>query len=225
MALKTPILIINFKTYKESTGNNALKLARICDSLAKRTKKSIAIAVQPIDLQKISNAVSIPVFAQHIDGITYGAHTGHILAEDIKQAGSIGSILNHSEDQFMPKELKLASEKLKELKMQRVICANTPKKAKDIAKLTPEFIAIEPPQLIGGKISVSTAKPEIIKNTVDIVKKTSPKTKVLCGAGVHTAQDVKIALKLGAKGVLVASGIIKAKDQKKAILELINGFI
>jgi triosephosphate isomerase len=46
---------------------------------------------------------------------------------------------------------------------------------------------------------------------------------VLCGAGITTGEDLRAALDLGSEGVLLASGIIKAKDQRQALEELVSG--
>jgi len=224
MKLKTPVFIVNFKTYKESTGKNALSLAKICEKVAKKTGKEIVICVQPTDIKEISSKVSIPVFSQHIDGIEYGANTGHILPEAVLESKGAGSLLNHSEDQFEFEALKKASERMKGLGLLRVICANTPKKAEMIASLSPEFIAIEPPELIGTLVSVSKADPKVITDTVSLVKKINPNIKVLCGAGVATKDDVKKAIELGANGILIATAVVKAKDQRKALLDFVSAF-
>ena len=49
---------------------------------------------------KVAEAVEIPVFAQHIDPIKPGNSTGHILAESVKEAGAVGTLINHSERQL-----------------------------------------------------------------------------------------------------------------------------
>ena len=46
--------------------------------------------------------------------------------------------------------------------------------------------------------------------------------KVLCGAGVKNGGDVKAAIDLGAEGVLLASGVVKAKDPESVIRDLIR---
>ncbi|MBR9690187.1 triose-phosphate isomerase [Candidatus Woesearchaeota archaeon] len=222
--LKTPILIVNFKTYSHSTGENALKLAKICDEIAKKTGKSIAVAVLPEDINTISKQISIPVLAQHVDGIEYGSHTGHVLPESIKNHGAVGSLLNHSEDQYRFRDLKKATMRMKETGMISVICAASPRMSKKVAMLNPEFVAVELSELIGGDVSVSTAKPKIISKTVKIVKRKSPNTVVLCGAGVNSFDDVKKALELGAQGVLVASAIVKSENPKKVIEEMVGAF-
>jgi triosephosphate isomerase len=82
-----------------------------------------------------------------------------------------------------------------------------------------DFVAVEPPELIGGDISVSTANPELISDAVATIGA----GKVLVGAGIKNAEDVRIALKLGAVGVLVASGVVKAADPVAALEDLCKG--
>lgn len=221
--MKLPILVINFKTYSESTGENAVKLAKICEKVANETKKSIAVAVTAPDIYRVSQAVSIPVFAQHLDNVEPGAHTGSILLENLKQNGAAGTLMNHSEDQYRIDFLQKDVKKAKQSQLATIVCANNVQIAKAVAAFEPDMIAVEPPELIGGDVSVSKAKPEIIKDTVKAVKKVA-KIPVLCGAGVQNAEDVKIALKLGSKGILIASAVVKAQDQEAKIRELVSAF-
>lgn len=215
--LKTPIVIVNFKAYKEATGKNAVKLAK---ALAKVGRGNLAVAVQAADIHAVAKAVKIPVLAQHIDPVAFGKKTGSVLAEAVKEAGAVGTLLNHSEKRIDLNTLKESIERAKKAKLTVVACANTPRMAIMIAGLKPHLIAIEPPELIGGKISVSSAKPEIITETTSNIKK----IPVLCGAGVNSADDVRIALKLRAKGVLVASGIVKAKKPAQELKAMLKGF-
>jgi triosephosphate isomerase (TIM) len=223
--MKTPIIIVNFKTYNESTAENSMNLAEICNKLAKQTNTSIAIAVQTAEINKIFENVSIPVLSQHIDAITPGRNTGFILPESVKNAGAVATLLNHSEHRLEFQTLKQSIEKAKQANLEVVACAKDAEDAKKIASLNPEFIAVEPPELIGGDISVSTAKPEVIEQSVKAIKSVNPNIKVLCGAGVKNADDVKKAISLGSEGILVASGIVKAENQEQALKDLINGLI
>jgi triosephosphate isomerase len=50
------------------------------------------------------------------------------------------------------------------------------------------------------------------------------KIPVLCGAGVKNGEDVRKAKELGAKGILVASGVVKAENPEEAIRDLLEGF-
>lgn len=219
MRLKLPVIIVNFKTYKESVGGNAVKLAKICEKVAKKTKTSIAVAVANPDIYSVAKAVSIPVLSEHVDAIGYGAHTGHIVPENVMENGAFGVLINHSEDRLSLEAIKKTVERAKEAKLLAVVCASTPSMVSKIAGFNPDFIAVEPPELIGGNISVSKARPEVITNSL----KRAGKIPLLCGAGVKNREDVRIAVNLGAKGILVASGVTKAENPEKALIELVKG--
>ena len=214
-----PLLLINFKTYEEGTGERGLKMAKIIDKVAQEKGANIAVAVQIAEIHRLSSEVGIPVYSQHMDGIHYGSNTGWILPETIKSAGAIGTLLNHSEHQIKPDSLREAIDRAKEIRLKTVVCANTPEVAKSVVKFSPDYIAVEPPELIGGTVSVSKAKPEVITNSL----KNVGKIPLLVGAGVKSREDVKKAIQLGASGVLVASGVMKALNPEKVVKELAEG--
>ena len=223
--LRKEFLLINFKAYQTSIGKNALKLGEQIQEAVKEADLdiSVGIAVQPSDIRLFKD-LEFAVFAQHVDPIEYGAKTGHILPEAVYDAGAVGSLVNHSERQLNLDVVEETITRMKETNLISVACASTPKMAAAIASMNPDFIAIEPPELIGGEISVSVAKPEIITDTINSVHDVNKNIPVLCGAGVKNSKDVKIARKLGAKGILVASGVTKASNPKLAVLDLLDGF-
>ena len=206
------MIIVNFKTYLESTGKRAVELAKQAERAAKETGVNIIVVPQLADLAKVAEAVEIPVFAQHIDPIKPGSNTGHVLAESVKEAGAVGTLINHSELQLRLIDIEAIIALAKEKGMVSCVCANNPSVSAAIAAMRPDITSVEPPELIGSGISVSKAKPEIVTDTVKLVHKIDPKMTILCGAGISQVEDVSIALKLGTQGVLVASGIVKAKD-------------
>ncbi len=215
------LAIINFKAYKTSTGLNAIRLAKICEKVAKKERANIAVAVQPADILAVAGHVDIPVLAQHVDAIEFGAKTGWILPESVQQMGAVGSLINHSEHQIPLAQINATIKRLKELGMLSVCCANTPATAVKIAKFKPDIIAIEPPELIGGNIAVSQAKPQVITQTTHRIRN----IPILCGAGVKTKDDVVKAVQLGAKGILVASGVTNSPNPEKALTQLVRGFL
>ena len=220
MQLRTPVVIVNFKTYKEGTGSNAEVLAAACHEVAEETGTEVVLAVQPADLYRVSKAVPLKIFAQHLDPAGYGQNTGSLLAESLAGAGAVGTLLNHSEHQVDFKVLEQSLKRAREAGLKVVVCARDERVAEKVAGLRPDFIAVEPPELIGGNISVSTAKPEIITKTINV----TGKVPVLCGAGIKTTKDVEKAYELGAKGILVASGVVKASNPGEALRQLIRGF-
>ena len=212
MKLNEPMIIVNFKTYLESSGKKAVELALKADKVSKETGVCIVVAPQLVDLAKVAEAVEIPVFAQHIDPIKPGSFTGHVLAEAVMAAGAVGTLINHSERQLKISDIEAIIALTREKNLIPCVCANNPLVSAAVAALKPDIVSIEPPELIGTGIAVSKAKPEIVTDTVNMVHHICPDITILCGAGISQIEDVSVALKLGSRGVLVASGIVKAKD-------------
>ncbi|AJB41305.1 Triosephosphate isomerase [Thermofilum adornatum 1505] len=220
--IEYPLILINFKAYAEASGKKGLQLAKVAEKLSKEYGVTIAVAPQLTDLMFIAQQVDIPVFSQHVDDVSPGSHTGHVTLEAVKDAGAIGTMVNHSERRVRADQIDVVVKRARQLNLVTVVCTNTPEVTAAMAALGPDMVAIEPPELIGTGIPVSKAKPEVVTSSVDLVKKINPNVKVLCGAGITTGDDVAAALRLGTVGVLLASGIVKAKDWEKAILDLIR---
>jgi len=226
MPLKPPILFINFKTYEQATGKKAVELAKKAEGVAAKEGATIALVVQAADLRLVSTSVNLPVFAQHIDPVKFGKGTGHILPEAAKQAGAVGTVLNHAENKRSNEFIQAGIARAKSLNLTVMVCAESIARAKEIAgfEQKPDFIAIEPPELIGGDISVSTANPELISGGARAIKEIAPKVAVITGAGIKNRADVAKALELGTVGIFVASGIVKSPNQAAAIGDLVQGF-
>ena len=217
--IRTPLILVNFKTYSEATGRKAVKLAKTAEKISLETEVCIGLAPQFVDIAPIASTVSIPVFAQHIDPIAPGSFTGHILPEAIRETGAVGTLINHSERRLKLADIDAIIARARESDLLSVVCANNAAVSAAAAALKPSMIAVEPPELIGTGIPVSKAKPEVVLSTVDLVKRINPDVVILCGAGITSGEDVAAALRLGTEGVLVASGVVKAKDPYKVLLE------
>lgn len=217
--MKFPQIITNFKVYFEGYGEDAVRMAKIHEEVAEETGVSIGIAVAALDLKEIINAVKIPVFVQHIDPITCGKGTGGVLPEAVKEIGAFGTLLNHSEKRLNRDELAHAIRRAKEVGLKQIVCAASADEGASFLEFKPDVIAVEPPELIGGDISVSTANPEVIDRSVELIGH----GKVIIGAGIKDCCDVRIAFELGASGILVASGIMRAKNPKEALKDLVKG--
>ncbi len=220
--IKTPIVILNFKTYLESSGENALNLAKDLESAAIESGITMAAAPQATDIFRITQETDVPILAQHIDPINPGGHTGSNLIDCMIESGINGTLLNHSEKRMKLSNIGEVIKLSKERDVFSVVCTNNIETSVAAATLNPEFVAVEPPELIGSGIPVSQAEPEIVEGTVSKVKKINKKTEVLCGAGISTGDDMRAALDLGASGVLLASGIILADNPKEALINLVS---
>lgn len=211
------LIVLNFKTYAESTGTNAVKLAATAAKVAAESGVSIVVVPQTVDVFQVAREVDIPVYAQHVDGIQFGGHTGHILAEALAEAGARGTLINHSERRLQLADIDSANQAAQRAKLTTIICTNNVSTTKAAASLRPDFVAIEPPELIGSGIPVSKANPEVVTGAVEA----AAGVKVLCGAGISKGEDVKAAIELGTHGVLLASGVTKAADPETALRGLV----
>jgi len=217
--LKLPIWITNFKHYETSTGQKGLELAQIHERVAVETGASIGITPGITDLQTIAKSVSIPVIAQHVDGIDYGKHTGRILPQSVKKAGAVGSLLNHSERRIDPEILQEIICCAQKAGLCRILCAESPEEVELFAGYDVDFIAFEPPELIGSTTqSVATAHPESIAQAAAA----AGDIPLLVGAGINSPEDVKVSLELGAQGFLVATAITKANDPEAALRSFVE---
>ncbi len=217
--LQTPLIIVNFKTYTEATGRKAVELAKKAEKASRDTGVNIAVAPQFTDIAPVADAVEIPVFAQHIDPIKPGSSTGHVLAESVKEAGAVGTLINHSERQIKLADIDAVIRLTRERDLISCVCTSNPAISAAVAYLNPDIISFEPPELIGTGIAVSKAQPEAVTNTLKLVRRVNTEAVILCGAGISHGEDVTVALKLGTHGVLVASGIVKAKDPYTVLRE------
>ena len=218
-----PIIIVNLKTYEQGYGADGFELCKIMEEISIEHNVNLAAAVSAIDLVDYADNLKIPIFAQHVDGVNYGSNTGSILPEAVRYSGAVGTLVNHAECQMSWKEIEKTINRCKELDLTTVLCTADIESSEKGSHLDPDMIAVEPPELIGGDISVSTAKPEIISDTVEVVKKINSNISVLCGAGVKNQGDVSKAISLGSEGILLASGVVKSTEPRKVWLDLIKG--
>ena len=217
--MKQP-LIINFKNYEEVSADRAIKLAESAREVAERLRIEIVVAPPQPMLALIANKIQIPVIGQHVDNEKMGPSTGFIVPEIVKSCGAIGSLINHSEHRIERSSIASLVERMRKLGMASIVCAQEPREVVEISTLQPDFIAIEPPELIGSGRAVSKENPAIITKSIEAA---GSRSRVICGAGITDKDDVTKAMELGSQGILVASGIVKATSWEKKIAELASG--
>ena len=218
------MFVINCKNYEEISGDKIIKFVKTAERVSKKYKVKIVISPPQHLIGLVSNS-SIPILAQHVDDSKVGSTTGFVIPELLKKSKVTGSLINHSEHRIPSKEIEKLVLKLSELKMMSILCVKDVAEVKKYIKLNPDYIAIEPPELIGSGKAVSTEKPDLIAKAASIVNGSKNKTKLLCGAGIVSGEDVAKAVELGSEGILVASGIIKAKNWNKVISEFSKALV
>jgi triosephosphate isomerase len=213
------MIVVNFKGYSEAMGEKAEELAEICARVSDETGREIVVCPQPQDIRRVSEK-GVETFAQHVSRKDTGSHTGHVLAEGVKRAGATGTMIDHSERRLEPEIIEKTVEKSKETGLGTILCAKTPDEVDRYSSFKPDYISIEPPELIGGETAVSTAKPEMIRKAVE---KTADGVETLAGAGIKDAEDVEKSIELGCSGILVASGVVKSDDPEESLRRLCKG--
>jgi triosephosphate isomerase len=217
-----PLIVVNFKTYATAMGQKAVDLAQAMERASKDHVRMIAV-VSAFDLHAVKQvAPSLEVWSQHLDPVGQGSFTGWLQPENAIERGAQGTIINHAEHKVDIEHVQQLMQQLPD-EFPMCACAADVDEAHQLAELGPTFIAVEPPELIGGDISVTTADPAIVSDTVNAVRAINPHVRVLCGAGVKDGKDVKTAVELGAHGVLLASGVTKASDVDAVLADLVAG--
>ncbi|MHB1867560.1 MAG: triose-phosphate isomerase [Nitrososphaerales archaeon] len=220
--------VINTKNFLEASGKQLDQIASYIENARNlgRTNR-IFLAVPAFELHYLhSKYPRIRLIAQHLDDARVGPSTGALVPEIAKVSGAFGSIINHSEHRLNESSIVQIVKRLRELKMVSVVCARDDDEVARLTACNPDFIAVEPPELIGSGRAVSKASPEIItrsKSALEKSKGPNSKTRLLCGAGIVDRDDARMAIELGAEGILVASGVVLSKNWKDKIGELSKG--
>ena len=215
------MIFVNFKTYEQGTGQRAIELVRALSSVQEQTNIPIIPVVQVVDAYPCTRASTSEVWVQHVDGVEYGRSTGWILPEAVAAAGVKGTFLNHSEHKLNVSRVSSHISRCKEVGLKTLIFASDVEELKEIVSFNPDFVAYEPPELIASKeTSVAKAKPEIIKQAVEV----AGEIPLIVGAGVKDEEEVRVSLTLGAKGVAVSSAVVLANDPEKELRKLAEAF-
>jgi triosephosphate isomerase (TIM) len=223
-SLGAPIFVLNLKTYPAVLGAGALVVARQLADAGRTAGVQVALAPATSDLAAVAGLGLLPVLAQHVDPVDAGPTTGFVPVAALTAGGARGSLVNHSEHPLSRAEVGAVTARLGAAGLSAVVCARDARIAGQLARLHPPYVAVEPPELIGGDRAVSTARPEVIVASVRTVRAASPTSRLLCGAGIRGRADVRRALELGAEGILVASAVALAPRPRDAIVELLSGF-
>lgn len=211
--------MVNFKTYKEATGYRAVNLARACRRVMDETGVRIVAVPQVADLRNCVET-GAECWVQHVDPVQQGKNTGWITVEEVEEAGALGTLLNHAEHKLSREVLEKTMSLISGMAFQACICAADLQEAGWLDSLNPNYIAYEPPELIGNTDkSVATEKPEIITEVLNITHH-----PLLIGAGIHNAEDVKTGIRLGAKGILLATSVVLAEIPEVELKKLAEAF-
>ena len=216
--------MLNLKSYPRALGQAAVDIGRALQTAGTELGVRTVIAPAAPDIGLLAQQIEIPVIAQHADPFVAGAHTGYITPAAIRAVGARGSLVNHSEHPMAEAHVAATVGALQDVGLVPIVCARDVEQVGRLAALHPSYLAVEPPELIGGTVSVSKARPALLRDSVEAVARRAPKTVLLCGAGVHTAEDVRTAIELGTSGVIVSSAVANAAEPISALRTILAGY-
>lgn len=215
------MILINFKTYKETYGEKAIELAKIVKKVADKTGIRMIVVASALDAARIQKETGVEVWLQNVDEYSGGRATGWISMDQARALGIKGSLLNHSEH-GKPKGTIQKIIKGKPDDFEICLCIGSIGQIEKWgAAAGADYIMFEPPSLIASKDkSIASEEPKMILHAVE----KSLGTKIIAGAGIKSKSDVEISLKMGAVGVVSASDFVLSTDPEKELMELVEGF-
>lgn len=213
------IIFLSLKTYKEATGDNVIKLLSSVKKISLESGVTIIPVVQPTDIYRIKKVLNIEVWAQHMDPIDPGKNMGWLSPYSLKDSGASGVIINHSEHKTTDEEVKKILDKAREYQLKNVVIAFDPETVVKYDSWNPDFISYEKEDAIGTGESMVKTEEGNIKKLVSVLKR-----PLIIGAGISTGEDIREAVNLGAKGVIMASRFVLADNPEAKLRELVAGF-
>lgn len=213
------MIILSLKTYKEATGEAAIKLLSSVKKISEETGVRIIPAAQPTDIYRIKKELGIEVWAQHMDPIEPGKNMGWLSPYSLKEAGATGVVINHSEHKTTDENVKKILDKAKEYGLQNVVVAFDVDTVIKYDSWNPDYISYEREDAIGTGVSMVNQERDNIKKLIAVLKR-----PLIIGAGIATGDDVRDAVQVGAVGVIMASRFVLANDPEAKLRELAMGF-
>ena len=209
--IRPPVFELGLKGY--AWGDEAVRLAREADRLSGELGVTVIFDPQAVDIAAVArDARHLLVFAQHMDPVPPGRGVGAVLAEALRAAGAVGTLLNHSERPMTGPDLVAAVGRAREAGLHTLVFADSPADAAEVARLGPDIVLAEPPELIATGRSAGSVMREFVERSLAAVHAIDPRILVMSGAGVHTPEDVATMIRLGLDGTGSSSGILRAAD-------------
>ncbi len=205
-----PFFEVGPKTY--SYGKDILALAQFADQLSAAYGVQIIFTPQYVDIPLVAEGTErVLVFAQHMDSLRPGRGIGAVLPEALKAAGAVGVLLNHSEKRLSLAEIERTLRRADEVGLATMVCADSLEDVAVVARMGPDVVLAEPPELIeGGKRGADTQA--VIAKINQAVWEINPAIRVLHGAGINSEKDVYDVICQGAEATGSTSAIFKAAD-------------
>jgi triosephosphate isomerase len=230
-------LILNYKTYEESTGGNAERLTEVVSQVQQMYRNvQIIVCPQATDLYRLKQRFPEQIlWAQHADPLYPGKNTGWITPSAAVAAGASGVLINHSEHDLIDEMIAHSLEAARAEHLETCLLLPDPGSLDEIAKAhadaipesrfsPPAFAAYEPPELVGGDYSVMDHPESHSKAKAALGAFMRYQSIPIVGAGVKDASDIRQAIEMGYRGVILASGFVKSDNPQKFLEQLLSAY-
>lgn len=217
--MDTPFLIVNPKNYLNL--DEALDLAEYANALVEEYDVNLLFSAPFPYLAILKDKFkNLKIVAQHVDDVVGGVGMGKVSVEALSDIGVDVVVLNHAENPLTYDSMIRVVDDLNKREMVSIVCCNSVKEAKALALLNPTVILCEPTDLIGtGQVSDLS----YIEKTNKIIREVNPNILVEQAAGVSNGDDVYKIIMAGSDGTGATSGIVKSKDPKATLLDMVKG--
>ena len=203
-------------------GQAVLKLARYADAVSRQYDVCIILTPQAVDLRLVAEGTrDLLVFAQHMDSLPVGRGIGSTLPEAVKATGAVGVLLNHVEKRLSMDDLERTIRRADEVGLASMACADNLEDAVTIARMNPNIIIVESPDLIGGGQRSGDDR-EAVARINTTLWGINPEIRVLHGAGITCGRDVYDIIAAGSQAAGSTSGILQAEDPFAMLEEMIH---
>ena len=164
------MIFLALKTYKQTTGDEVIKILSPVKKVQEETGVSIIACAQATDVYRIKKELDIEVWAQHIDPIDPGKNTGWISPYSIRQAGATGVLINHSEHKIPEEAIIKTVEKAKQYGLKTMLIGHTVEMVEKFNSFDINFISYEKEDLIASTTSMIDQQEEAIKELIKKLK-------------------------------------------------------
>lgn len=224
MNLPYPHFQVNLKIYPDTWGDHAVAFARTLEQLEAETSARFVLTPQLPDLRLLAAETDVAVTAPFMHATEPGRGMGKILPETLADAGADGVVINHAENRDTLTDLVWKIERCRDLGMDSVVCVDSIEMGRAVAEFDPDSVIYEMPGDISSDRAITQTHPDRVRAFLAMIDEENPRTRVLVGGGISTAEDVRLAFEQGADATGAASAVSLATDPDGLLREIAAAF-
>ncbi|AKU08101.1 MULTISPECIES: triose-phosphate isomerase [Haloferax] len=224
MNLPYPHFQVNFKVYPDTSGEDALAFARMLETIEAETDARFVLTPQLPDIRLITEHTDLAVTAPAMDAVEPGRGMGKILPETVADAGADGVVINHAENRDTLSDLVWKIERCRDLDLDSVVCVDSIEMGRAVAEFDPDSMIYEMPEDISSDRAITQTHPDRVRAFMSMVEAENPRTRVLVGGGISTAEDVRLAFEQGGHATGAASAVSLASDPESLLRDIAASF-